>query len=80
MLKEMIRMFKVGDRVWCSMYGWGFVCVIHKDEYYGIHCKFDNGESDSFIKNGKISYDGLRVLFFDEVVPKESALVRPEMM
>jgi hypothetical protein len=77
MFWEKAMEFRTGDRVWCSLYGWGNITEILKDSLFGVYCEFDNGNYNSFTLDGKLDSDGLRVLFFDKVVPQKSALRRP---
>jgi hypothetical protein len=65
--------FRVGDRVWCSVYGWGEVAEIVDYGFYPVYCDFRNS-SAKFSKCGCLSPNSPRALFFDEVVPQESAL------
>jgi hypothetical protein len=58
------------------MYGWGVITDVLPDNDHGIYCSFDNGDYDSFMVDGKNDLDGLRILFFEEIVPQESALIR----
>jgi hypothetical protein len=70
-------MFRVGDRIWCSIYGWGEVNLINEFKEFGLNCFFDNGKIDCFLLDGRNGEDSLRVIFFDEIKPQESAFVRP---
>ena len=72
--------FKVGDVVWCLIYGKGIVKNI-LDQYtmYSVIVAFENGENImTYTQDGKVSSSSKRTLFFSE--PKIEALTtRPFM-
>lgn len=65
--------FRVGDRVWCVLYGSGkvtSVCIYHTKVI------FDNGTSNWYTLDGRYSKESNRTLFFSE--PKiEASVTRP---
>ena len=72
--------FKVGDQVWCTLYGKGKVTANHKweasDEYplKVNYCNVD--DYNYYTLDGKFSKEGPRALFFSE--PKiVASVVRP---
>lgn len=59
---------RVGDRVWCSINGWGIVSLIDKGSNYPIEVYFDNGQDDSYTFCGNAFVHSVwRTLFWDEV-------------
>lgn len=65
--------FKVGDVVYCLIWGKGYVTNIHSRGEYPIFVKFVNSEDVVTYKHdGKLYADGQRTLFFSE--PKIEAL------
>lgn len=64
----MFKDAKVGDRVWSVGNGWGTVRRITRDEKFPIKVAFDNGDTGSFILDGKEFVDNsYPTLFWDEV-------------
>lgn len=69
--------FKVGDQVWCLVYGKGKVGDIVKDDLnYPMEVLFDSGNANWYTKEGRFSVEGNHTLFFSE--PKiEASVTRP---
>jgi hypothetical protein len=60
--------FKVGDRMWCLVYGWGKITQIDYSEDYPITVKFDNFSVTYYTVDGKLSDSTKnRSLFFEEI-------------
>lgn len=62
-------MFKVGQTVWCLIYGKGSVISCNKGTAYPVHVLFDEGDTvvdDYYTETGKIIESGNRSLFFSE--------------
>jgi len=68
--------FKVGDKVWCLMFGEGQVVSINDtNPHYPIGAKFESG-FHTYSRSGKLLEKGARSLFFSK--PKiEAATQRP---
>jgi hypothetical protein len=67
-IKMRIDDFKVGDRVWCLVYGWGKITQIDYSEDYPITVKFDNFSVTYYTVDGKLSDSTKnRSLFFEEI-------------
>ena len=68
--------FKVGDKVWCLMFGEGRVEEILNTGPYPIRVKFEDSE-ETYTTDGKLFHSGKnRTLFFSE--PKvDAATERP---
>lgn len=58
---------KVGDRVYCLMYGWGAIYTIDCTLTYPVMVKFDNGRKEQFSTYGEFDVDSNneQVLFWD---------------
>jgi hypothetical protein len=69
-------MFEVGDRVWCCFFGWGEVVEIDNNVVYSVYCDFENEKCGEFSQSGHFYLDSPRALFFEEVIPQESALTK----
>ena len=69
--------FRVGDAVYCVLYGKGEVTYISDDKStYPIEVQLTNGEVIRYTLDGKYSEDFRRTLFFSE--PKiEASVTRP---
>ncbi len=71
--------FRLGDTVWCLIYGKGEVTSLRGNpEYYTypVEVSFENGHGDWYTLDGKIDEDGNRTLFFSK--PKiEASVTRP---
>ena len=67
---------KVGDRVWCILYGWSTVLAIVEDASWPV--RTDKG---SYLYNGRLSDNHGRTLFWDEVIitPPEKPLPKLEV-
>lgn len=59
-------MFKVGQEVWCLLYGKGKVVKVYDTDDYPIKVEFDNADSQYYTRNGKYHVDCNRTLFFSE--------------
>jgi len=71
--------FKVGQRVWSFIQGWGTVTNTEIDEttYYPILVQYDDGDQDTFTKEGERALSERRTLFFKEIPIPADALVPP---
>lgn len=60
--------FKVGDKVYCLLFGSGVVEDINLPGKYKVSVKFDNDSRGvgAYTKDGKFYSDSLRVLFFSK--------------
>lgn len=59
--------FKVGDKVYCLLFGSGVVEAIDLPGSYEVGVKFDNNrEGGEYTKDGKFYLNSLRVLFFSK--------------
>ena len=71
--------FRVGDRVWCLIYGKGEVSGLmgNPEGYaYPVEVCFENGDGNWYTLDGKLDEVGNRTLFFSE--PKvEASVTRP---
>lgn len=80
-MKEQTKVdeFKVGDIVWCLVYGKGEVSSImgsSQDYTYPVEVCFAHGDGNWYTLGGKLDEDGNRTLFFSE--PKiEARVTRP---
>lgn len=71
-------MFKEGQKVWCSVWGWGKVAEVEDGDDYPFYVEFNDTDNCSwFSKEGKFDANGPRCLFFDEVIPSQKALTPP---
>lgn len=74
-------MFKIGDRVWCTFMGWGEVLIDKttndNDTKLPLAVEFENGYIGRFTKDGRAFTNGLRCLFFEEIIVPHSALEKP---
>lgn len=71
--------FKVGQRVWCFIHGWGEVEKINLKGEYPIIVKLEkNGELATFTNNGIVFLGYKRSLFFSEIPIPPEALVPPK--
>ena len=68
-------MFKVGQTVWCVIFGKGKVADIYEGANYPVQVKFENGITETYTKNGQNVVGQNRVLFFSE--PKIEAQENP---
>ena len=71
--------FKVGDTVYCVIFGKGIVKSIDFGDY-PVYVEFFIGNSTfkiSYTQDGKYDANGLRTLFFEEIKIPESAYKRP---
>ena len=69
--------FRVGDVVWCLLYGKGEVTYIqYPATTYPVEVCFENGETFWYTQDGRYSEEFNRTLFFSE--PKiEASVTRP---
>lgn len=71
--------FRVGDIVWCLLYGKGEVSSLMGDPEgytYPVEVCFENGDGNWYTLDGKLDEVGNRTLFFSE--PKiEASVTRP---
>lgn len=68
--------FRVGQTVWCLLYGKGRVVDIDDTKNtFPVMVEFDTGESDSYSTSGKSIFGTNRTLFFSE--PKIEAATEP---
>lgn len=59
--------FKVGDKVYCLMYGPGVVEYINTTGNYEVSVKFENDAGNgAYTSDGRFYSDSLRVLFFSK--------------
>lgn len=58
--------FKVGQTVWCLIYGEGKVVQIKSRGAYHITVEFNNVDEQYYTHEGKYHVDGNRTLFFSE--------------
>ena len=59
-------MFKVGQEVWCLLYGKGKVVKVYDTDDYPIKVEFDNADSQYYTRDGTYYVDCNRTLFFSE--------------
>ena len=59
-------MFKVGQEVWCLIYGNGKVVAVDQDDIYPVTVEFDNADSQYYTRDGTYYVDCNRTLFFSE--------------
>ena len=72
---------KVGDRVWCILYGWGTIANISSNIIRPLEVAFEHNNL-FYMRNGKCSeIDVNQSLFWDEVVitPPEKPLPKLEV-
>ena len=69
--------FRLGDRVWCVLYGSGEITSILTDHCtYPLEVIFENDADHWYTVDGKVDENAKRTLFFSE--PKiEAAVTRP---
>lgn len=68
--------FKVGDQVWCVLYGVGKVLHLWDNADYCVSVEFDSGDNENYTPDGKLYTCANRTLFFSE--PKvEGSVKRP---
>lgn len=70
--------FRVGDKVWCVLWGEGVVSDIYDSvsRDYTVEVTFNSGDSVLYTPNGKYTVEANRTLFFSE--PKiEASVTRP---
>lgn len=69
--------FRVGDTVWCLIYGKGKVAFISESsDGYDVGVNFDNSGISAYTEDGRYSPSSNRTLFFSE--PKvEASVTRP---
>jgi hypothetical protein len=60
------QIFKIGDRVFDSAFGWGEVASYKKDFLFPVGVNFDNGRLVSYTWNGKVTLDSNPTLSFTE--------------
>lgn len=66
--------FKVGDTVWCLVYGEGMVTTVYTSEYSKYPIKVEFGQrTENYTLDGRLLINGNRTLFFSE--PKIEASV-----
>lgn len=74
---------KIGDRVWNSVYGWGRIIEVNKDECYGIKARFPYSDIGSvtgeYTFSGEVcTEDKYPVLFWNEFhIPTDEEDKRP---
>lgn len=61
-------MFEVGQKVWCLVFGEGYISAVVTDDPYPVRARFKNGEDDSYTTDGKLFIKGKRSLYFSEPV------------
>ncbi len=54
-LKSDLSNIKVGDKVFCTVYGWGTISNIYRHEIYPFKVNFINGNYASYRLNGKLA-------------------------
>ena len=59
-------MFKVGQEVWCLLYGKGKVVQVDNTDDYPIKIEFDNADCQCYTRDGTYYVDCNRTLFFSE--------------
>ena len=59
-------MFKVGQEVWCLLYGKGKVVKVDNTDAYPITVEFDNVDCQCYTYDGKYHVYCTRTLFFSE--------------
>lgn len=68
--------FKVGDTVYCFLYGEGKVITLHGDSTY-LEVQFKNA-TGTYTIDGRLTKERPRTLFFTPIEIPESALIRPK--
>jgi hypothetical protein len=58
---------RVGDKVWCFVYGWGVVIKVKILTSHPIHVRFKKENVCAYTVRGELFTDGRQVLFWDEV-------------
>ena len=61
-------MFEVGQEVWDTVFGKGWVWNISSSALYPVRVKFDNGLMETYNFQGKCAENNKRSLFFSEPV------------
>ena len=70
--------FKVGDEVYCFFNKKGKCIRIEYDRRtYPVIIRFETGKVLSYTSSGKCEINGVRTLFFEEIIIPESAYKRP---
>ena len=59
-------MFKVGQEVWCLLYGKGKVVKVDNTDAYPITVEFDNADCQCYTYDGKYHVYCTRTLFFSK--------------
>jgi len=67
--------FKVGQTVWCLLYGKGKVVEINDKKTFPVQVAFDSGASDAYSKLGQVIPGANRTLFHSE--PQVIAATEP---
>lgn len=70
-------MFKVGQRVWEFVRGWGKVEEILEGAPYPVSVIFETEETESYTSDGREYESCPRVLFFKEFSAPDDALIPP---
>ena len=74
-------MFKVGQKVWCAIYGAGVVAEVDGESAVGNYCidvKFKDGLSISYTNDGKWSDEG-NIVLFPHPVEIVKAIIKPSI-
>ena len=68
--------FRVGDEVWCLLYGKGVVTYCGHEGDYPVEVAFENADNAHYTLDGRYYKEANRTLFFSE--PKiEASVTRP---
>ena len=77
------EIFKVGDRVFCTIYGWGIVIRNESNSFYSVYVEFDNSSRTKFTYDGRILKESNQTLSFTEYTlqgfSQERPIVLPEV-
>lgn len=73
-------MFKVGQKVWCAIYGAGVVAEIHhaSEGVYPVEVEFNNGHSGIYTNDGKY-YSVGNITLFPYPVEIVKAITKPSI-
>ena len=71
------EIFKVGDRVFCTTYGWGIVIRNESRDAYPVHVEFDNSSKTKFTYDGRIFKESNPTLSFTEYTLQGFSQERP---
>jgi hypothetical protein len=71
------EIFKVGDSVYCALFGWGVVSNIDESTIYPICVDFKNDSNISYTFNGRYYKNSKQTLSFTEYILENFSQERP---